>query len=380
MKGINHKERSHALLSASSAKRWLACPPSARLEDELPEKDTAFSLEGTLAHEIAERKLREYFFNEEATIEEHGEIEEQLHDYLNRVKEVYHDLKEKNGSVNVYLERRLDFSDYVPEGFGTGDVVMLSGETLYVIDLKFGKGVTVDAEDNLQLKLYGLGAINAFEDIYDFEEVVLRIDQPRLDHVSEVTMTKLELLEWGEDIRPKAKIAYEGKGEFKSGEHCKFCKAQAQCRVLAEENLKAFKEATSTELLASHEIAEVLEQLPLIENWIKAIKEFTLAEALKGEYYPGFKLVEGRSIRKYADELKVAEALKEAGYAEALIYEKKLYGITAMEKNIGKSQFNNILGGLITKPPGAPTLVPESDKRPVYNTEQQILDSLKEEN
>lgn len=380
MKGVNHKERSHALLSASSAKRWLACPPSARIEDELPEKDTTFSLKGTLAHEIAERKLREYFFDEEATIEDHGEIEEQLHDYLNRVKEVYHDLKEKNGAVNVYLERRLDFSDYVPEGFGTGDVVMLSGETLYVIDLKFGKGVTVDAEDNPQLKLYGLGAINAFEDIYDFEEVVLRIDQPRLDHVSEVTMTKLELLEWGEDIRPKAKIAYEGKGEFKSGEHCKFCKAQAQCRVLAEENLKAFKEATSPELLASHEIAEVLEQLPLIENWVKAIKEFTLAEALKGEYYPGFKLVEGRSIRKYADEIKVAEALKEAGYAEALIYEKKLYGITAMEKNIGKSQFNNILGGLITKPPGAPTLVPESDKRPVYNTEQQILDSLKEEN
>lgn len=380
MKEINHKERSHALLSASSAKRWLACPPSARLEDELPEKDTAFSLEGTLAHEIAERKLQEYFFDEEAAIEERGDIEEQLHDYLNRVKEVYHALKEKNGAVNVYLERRLDFSDYVPEGFGTGDVVMLSGETLYVIDLKFGKGVTVDAEDNPQLKLYGLGAINAFEDIYDFEEVVLRIDQPRLDHVSEVIMSKLELLKWGEEIKPKAKIAYEGKGEFKSGEHCKFCKAQAQCRVLAEENLKAFKEATSPELLASHEIAEVLEQLPLIENWIKAIKEFTLAEALKGEYYPGFKLVEGRSIRKYADELKVVEALKEAGYDEALIYEKKLYGITAMEKNIGKSQFNNVLGGLITKPPGAPTLVPESDKRPVYNTEQQILESLKEEN
>ena len=270
-------------------------------------------------------------------------------------------------------EQRLDFSAYVPEGFGTGDVIILADHVLHIIDLKYGKGVGVSAEENPQLRLYGLGALETFGMLYEINYIKTTIIQPRIDNVSSEELPVDILIQWGENtVKPLAALAMEGKGEFKVGDHCKFCKARKTCRARAEANLELTKmEFVIPELLGDEEIGEVLRKAEQLQSWVTDIQEYALQEAINGRKFDGWKLVEGRSNRKYEDEIKVAEKLKEAGYDEASLYEKKLYGITAMEKLVGKKTFGELLDDLIVKPPGKPVLVDLSDKRPELNTADQ---------
>jgi len=275
----------------------------------------------------------------------------------------------------VFIEQRLDFSEYVPQGFGTADCIVIADKCLSLFDFKYGTGILVDAEKNSQLMLYGLAATLLFDVIYDFDEVRMTIIQPRRDNISTYSISKDELISWAEEtVRPIAKLAFEGKGEFKSGKHCQFCAVKATCRERAEANLTlAQYEFREAELLSDEEVADVLDKADDLISWAKDVKEYALSAALSGKAFPGYKLVEGRSNRKYTDEAAVAETVSEAGYEP---YEKKLLGITAMTNLLGRRQFNELLGRLVMKPEGKPTLVPVSDKRPAMTT---IFDEFKEE-
>ena len=376
-------ERKHAILSASGAYRWLACPPSARLEEQFAETTSTYAEEGTLAHGIAEQKLR--FLLKQISAQDYAQalqifeknefysasMLDYIESYTSIVMEKVNEAKARSADAVVLLEQKLDFSDWVPEGFGTGDVVIISDGVLEIIDLKYGKGVPVSAEDNAQMRLYALGALATFDSLYDIQTVRMTVVQPRLDSVSSDEITA-EMLYWWADTEliKRAQLAWEGKGEFQAGEHCRFCRARFNCRARAEANLELAKmEFKKPELLTDEEISEVLKQADELRAWVSDVFDYALVQARDhGKKFKGWKLVEGRSVRQYADEGKVAETLLKAGYKEEQIYEKKLWGITAMEKLLGKTLFNELLGGLVIKPPGKPTLVPEADKRPEINS------------
>lgn len=376
-------ERKHAILSASGAYRWLACPPSARLEEQFAETTSTYAEEGTLAHALAELKLRLYlkqittkeFAKKLRELEKNEYYSASMLDYVESytsiVMEKINEARARSKDAVVLLEQRLDFSDWVPEGFGTGDVVIISDGVLEIIDLKYGKGVPVSAEDNAQMRLYALGALATFDSLYDIKTVRMTIVQPRLDSVSSDEITA-EMLYWWADTEliKRAQLAWEGKGEFQAGEHCRFCRARFNCRARAEANLELAKmDFRKPELLTDEEIGEVLKRADELKAWVSDVFEYALVQARDhGKKFPGWKLVEGRSVRQYADENAVAETLLGAGYKEEQIYEKKLWGITAMEKLLGKTKFGELLKGLVVKPAGKPTLVPESDKRPELNS------------
>ena len=383
----------HARLSASGAKRWMCCTPSVRLEEGFEEKSSTYAAEGTFAHSLAELiinynagtiKKTAYtkLFNKLKENEYYNqELQDYVEDYTIKVWEFVNESKAKCKDVILLTEQRLDFSDYVPEGFGTGDVVIVADDEIHIIDLKYGKGVGVSAEENPQLRLYGLGAVAAFDMIYSFDKVKTTIIQPRLENVSSELLTVSELKNWGENIvKPLARLAMIGEGEFVAGDHCKFCKARATCRARAEANLELTKmEFANPDILSDEEIGEVLKQAGYLADWVKDITEYALEEAINGKKWDGWKLVEGRSNRKYTDEIKVVDTLKTAGYDEAILFEKKLYGITAMEKLVGKKNFTQLLNELIEKPQGKPTLVDASDKRPELNSVQSAHDDFAEE-
>jgi len=359
--------RKHAILSASGAHRWLNCPPSARLEEHFPDEPSPYAEEGTKAHKIAEGILLD-------KIDEPADETNEMFEYVSRYVEVV--LEKWIPGAQLYVEQRLDFSPWVPEGFGTGDAVIVSDDVLEIIDLKYGKGVQVDAEGNPQLRLYALGAYNEFGALYDFQTVRMTIVQPRLDHVSTEELSLDELLAWGERIKPIAQQAYEGKGEFKAGPHCRFCKARRTCRARAEANLELARyEFRKPELLSIEEVAEILAQAEELAAWAKDVKEYALTQAYRhGVKFPGWKVVEGRSTRKITDEAALAERLA----AEDIDpYKKVLKGISELEKEMGRKRFAELAADLIEKPPGKPTLVPESDKRPEINSA--VLDFKKEE-
>lgn len=370
----------HAVLSPSSAARWINCPGSVRLSQQLPPAPSStYADEGTLAHRVAELKLRvrsreiepEEYATELTTClaSEYwcGELDEATDYYADAVFERW-----GNGGndAELMVEQRFSLDKWAPGSFGTSDAVVIGNGALEVIDLKYGKGVKVSAVENPQLRLYALGAADLFEDLYDFERVRMTIVQPRLDHVSVDMMTLRDLRDWGKNIvQPAAYNASNGAGETAAGEWCRWCPAKAVCRTRADENLKLaqydFKEP---ELLEPEEIGEILKQAEELQKWTTDVQAYALQQALDGEHFDGWKLVEGRSIRKYADDLKVAETLQAAGFPEAALYERKLYGITAMEKVVGKKKLTEILGDLIIKPAGKPVLVPDSDKREAINT------------
>lgn len=372
----------HARCSASSAFRWIRCPGSVALSEQCPDPGPSpYADEGTLAHSLSELKLRRWlkelseaqYKKKLAAIQasDHydGEMEEATDFYVGIVQEEYAAAGE--GAV-LMVEQRLCLTKWIPEGFGTGDAIIISVAHGYiqVVDLKYGKGVKVDAPNNPQLRLYGLGAVDLFDGLYDFDTVKTTIVQPRLDHVSSEESPLKELLLWAEeDVAPKAVMAMEGTDYFAAGDWCRFCPAEARCRKHAKLNLElARMEFKEPPLLSDEEIGEVLAQVDHLKKWAEKVSEYALAEALKGKRFEGWKLVEGRSIRKYADELQVADKLKAAGYDEAMLYERKLYGITAMEKIVGKKKLTATLGDLLIKPAGKPVLVPESDKREAINT------------
>jgi hypothetical protein len=366
------EEKQHALLSASAAHRWMNCTPSARLEQTFQDNSGEVAAEGTAAHALAEHKLRRALkMRSKKTILQYDseEMDSYTDGYVEFVLEQIALAMKTCADPQVLIEQRLNFSKYVPDGFGTGDCVIIADGVLHIIDFKYGQGVLVSAEDNPQMKLYALGALELFDGIYDISTVSMTIYQPRRENVSTHTVFKESLYQWAEEIlKPTAAIAFKGDGDYVPGEHCQFCRAAVKCRARAEEKLKLARfEFTLPPLLTDTDIEEILTKLDDLTYWANDIKAYALEAAVShGKEWRGFKLVEGRSIRKYLNEEAVAEAAKAAGYRD--IYETKLIGITAMEKLLGKAKFQEILGGLIEKPPGKPTLVPLSDKRQAINT------------
>ena len=356
----------HALLSASSSHRWLHCNPSARLEREFADRETTAAAEGTAAHALAEHKLkRRLKLRSERPVSpfDTEEMEICTDDYADFVMEQVIKERRRDPDTQVFIEQRLDFSCYVPEGFGTGDCLIVSKGRLHIIDLKYGMGLLVDSEENPQMKLYALAALTQYEEQYQIKKVKLTIFQPRRENVSTWETSVAKLKKWAtKDLVPKAQRAFKGEGEYCPGEWCIFCKAAVKCRARAEDKLRlAQSEFKMPPLLTDAEIEDVLAKLPDIKKWADEIQEYALAKALAGKEWTGFKLVEGRSVRKFTDERAVVKAANAAGYHD--IYKQTLISLTEMEKLMGKAEFSKVLGALVTKPQGKPTLVPDTDKR-----------------
>ncbi|MBR3439417.1 MAG: DUF2800 domain-containing protein [Clostridia bacterium] len=362
----------HALLSASSSFRWLNCSPSARLEEEFADRETTAAAEGTAAHALAEHKLRKMLKmrsrkpNSEYNCDE---MEDYTDGYVAFVMEALEEAKQYCKDPIVYIEQKLDFSCYVPDGFGTGDCVIVADKLLHIIDFKYGQGVLVDAVDNTQLRLYALGALRLFEGIYDIDTVAMSIYQPRRANFSTWRIPVNELTDWAEnELKPKAEIAFAGKGEFVPGSWCQFCKAAVKCRARAEQKLElAQHEFRMPPLLTDEEVSDILLKIEDITHWANEIMAYAQDAAVNhGKKWDGFKLVESRTNRRYTDETAVAEAAKAAGYTD--IWKKTLIPITEMEKLMGRETFRETLGSFVVKPQGKPTLVPENDKRPEIST------------
>jgi hypothetical protein len=386
----DHSSRAHAKLSASGSKRWLSCPGSVGLEEMFAGADegSSFSREGTAAHELSEIHLARMYghikkaqYKGKLAAAKKGEFySQEMEDYVQRyidiVVERINEATEKTSDAMILFEERLDFSPWVPGGFGTGDVVIIADGMLDVIDLKYGKGVPVSAEDNSQLKLYGLGALNGFDMLYDIQNVRMTIVQPRLNDVSTEVLTAEELLTWGEEVvKPGAELALSGKGETKAGDHCKFCKAKAVCRARAFANLALMEyEFKEPALLTLEELADIRGKVSDLASWAKDVTEHMQEQAVKHNIrYPGWKVVEGKSNRIYADKDSVKftleQAIKQKHFGqhfkpESIYKPQELVGIGDMEKVLGKKMFGELLKDLIIKPAGKPTLVEESDKRP----------------
>lgn len=357
----------HSIYSASGAHRWMSCPPSAQLEQQFPNETSTYAEEGTAAHDLAEHKLKKALKmrSKKPTSPYHSDEMDEMTDlYVEYCLGLIEKSKESCQDLQILIEQKLDFSDYVPEGFGTGDLVVVGSETLHVVDLKYGRGIIVSAEQNPQMMLYALGALSLFDMLYEIEKVSMAIVQPRVDNFSTWEITVEELLKWAdEELKPKALLASTGGGEFCAGDHCRFCRAKNQCRARAVKNLELLKyEFQDPALLTDEEIAEIIGLADELAKWAGDIYTYATAVAInEGRQWDGFKLVEGRTRRTYSDETAVAETAKEAGYTD--IFKQSLITITEMEKLMGKKKFNELLGKLVEKPKGKLTLVSETDKR-----------------
>lgn len=368
----------HALLSPSSATRWMACTPSAVLSQNFENTSSSYAQEGTTAHELCEAILREM----------HGQISKAEFDVIfeNIQKSKYYDSamldyceqyaayvnEQCVGDYHLFIEQKLDMTNWVEGGTGTADgtVILPAERKIIFTDLKYGKGLKVDAKQNSQLKIYALGVLQTMQFIFGddaFDTVMTTIYQPRLDNISEYSYTVKELLEWAEnDLKPKAILAFAGEGEFKAGPHCGFCLCKAKCKALADFNMELAKhDFQNPDLLTDEELIKIYQQKDIFDNWISAVGDYIFNEALTGKKWEGFKLVAGRSVRQYSDQAKVAEALKVKGYTD--VYKPaSLLGLGELEKRITKVPFNEIVGPLLIKPEGRPTLVSENDKRPTW--------------
>lgn len=360
--------KGHALLSASSSKRWLNCPPSARLCENYADKGSDFAAEGTDAHTLCEYRLQEALgIKAENPIENLTWYNEEMEDCATSYASFISEIVAKAKNPVVLIEQRLDYSKYVPDGFGTGDCIIIADGVLHIIDYKHGRGVLVEAYENPQMMLYALGALEIFDGIYDIDTICMTTFQPRRGNVSTYTLPKADLRSWAETtLVPTAALAYRGEGEFSCGEWCQFCKAKSDCRKRAETNMSLAKyDFIDPPLLTDEEIEDVLSKVDSLVSWANDVKEFAFQAAMSGKEWTGWKLVEGRSVRKYTNDEAVAATVLTAGYDP---YEKKLLGLTEMQKMLGKSKFEELLGDLIIRPQGKPTLVPESDKRPAITT------------
>lgn len=387
---------SHALLSPSSAARWMICTPSARMEAEIPDRDTKFSREGTIAHALGEFLLNYYKSRGALSVPDADEITKSDHvltegldrhlsearaegydsvdmlysindRYVKPVMEMFAGLKSDDQYSELYVEQRLSLSKYVPESFGTSDAVIVSGRTINVIDLKYGKGVKVSAERNAQMMCYAVGAVEALAEFYDVDTVRMTIIQPRLDHISQWEMPLDKLMTWADtELHDAAELAFSGEGETVPGDHCRFCKAAPVCRSLRDDCLAHADNVSPVgNILDAAGVAYALDRLPVLKAWISSLEAYALELAVSGDRVPGYKLVEGRSVRKYSDEDKCAEILRSAGFSDEDFYKKReLKGITDMEKLLRKKAFNDLLGPYVIKPAGKPTLVPDDDPRP----------------
>ncbi len=367
----DHNSRAHALLSASSAARWLTCPPSAVAAEAYPNQDTDFTKEGTLAHEVAELFARHPDINTADLVAELGGADREMIDCAIEYRAYIEEQKKDNDAL-VLLEQRVDFSPWVPDGFGTCDCIIIQGDTLTIIDYKYGVGVAVSAKDNPQMKLYALGALNDYGIAYDVKKIEMHIFQPRINNVSADSLTVDELMAWAEKtVKPIAQKAAKGKGTYQPSEHCKFCPHAGKCRALTKlctEYVETHSLRVAVPVLAPHEVAEVLAMEPSINLWLKRVKDQAMTTMMNGGEVPGWKIVEGRQgLRKWSDELKVVETLKAAGFNWEDFTKTELLSPAAMDKAIGKKKVAELLPDFIERATGAPVIAPESDKRPVFN-------------
>lgn len=367
--------KDHAILSPSSSSRWLACTPSARLEEQFPSADTLATIEGTRAHKWAEYKLclsqgleapaEEELYREDSDMEHYAE------GYAEFVSSLVSLAKATTPDAEVLTEVPLDLTAYVPEGFGTADAVIVGDGVLYVIDYKYGKGVSVSAERNPQMMLYALGVLDIYEMVYGIDTVSMNIYQPRIGNISTCDISVAELKKWASEVlQPAAQKAFKGEGDLTTGDHCRFCRASAVCRKQALETASLFERLSAKEskTLTPDELAEILADKDKIASWLKSVEDYAMKEALAGKSIKGYKLVAGRSLRRYSDADAVEARLLEHGYEKALIYKpRELIGISDMEKLLKKAKFSEILGDLIVKPEGKPTLVPDTDNRPALS-------------
>ena len=367
----NHEDRAHALLSASSAHRWLSCPASAVAAEAYPKQDTEFTREGTTAHEVAEATVRAAIEKKQLALT----VPEGLTTEMLNCADEYRDYilePRKTADAVVLLEQRVDFSPWVPDGFGTADCIIIQGDTMDVIDYKYGQGVAVYATDNPQMKLYGLGALNDYGFAFDVQKVRLHIFQPRINNISVDELTVADLVDWAEKtVKPTAEKAAKGKGGYSAGAWCKFCPHAGRCKTLTKtctEYVETHSLRVAVPVLAPHEVAEVLAMEPLVSLWLKRVKDQAMTTLMNGGEVPGYKIVEGKQgNRKWTADFQVLEALKAAGYSQDDITKTELLSPAAMDKAIGKKKVAELLEQYIDRAPGAPTLAPESDKRPVYN-------------
>ena len=379
VKAVEHSSRSHARLNASSSHRWMMCPPSVKLSEQFADKPSPYAEEGTFLHELCELKLHRYLGDMvpeliEEQYAEHrdndfysDEAESVTDEYVAFCIETIEAVRLSCPDPLIMVEHRLDYSEYVPEGFGTGDLVIVADGVIEVIDFKGGRGVRVDANRNSQLMLYGLGALLEFDPLYDIHTVRMTIVQPRLSNTSTYEITADELIRWAEtEVRPKALLAYEGAGEFCAGEWCRFCKARYTCRKRSEYHMRlAEHDFRQPDLLSDEEIADILPVADSLNSWVQDLLAYATQAAVNGKSWPGYKLVAGRTVRKYTSEAEVIKAATEAGYTD--IYKTTLLGVGDLEKRMGRKRFGEVLGKFIVKPAGAPTLVPETDARKPYS-------------
>lgn len=384
----------HAKLSSSASKRWLGCPGSVKLSEHYPNGSSIYADEGTIAHGVAEgminkddKLVQKYEVEATKFYGEHPELNGTflemkmiLQPYVDYVFEEYAEQVHEDGAAQLMTEERVDLTEYIPGGFGTSDVVILRQGRLHIIDLKYGKGVSVSAEDNSQLKLYALGTLARFDMLYDIEDVVMTIYQPRLDNVSTDTIKAKDLYAWGEEvIKPGAQLALSEDAPVHAGDWCQFCPARYDCKERARDAMELQKYLGQM-VLSPEEIAEILGKIDRLTKFAEDIKDSALTKALDGEEIPGWKVVEGRSIRKYVgSEEEIVRQCEGAGYDQALLYERKLLTITNMEKLMGKKQFAEVLGAYVEKPEGKPTLAPESDKRPAITNNSAAEDFADED-
>ncbi len=370
----------HAILSASSAARWLQCPPSARLNAAVPDTVSEYAAEGTRAHAAAEACLNAYLKGRKAKPKyDDGEMEEAVTRYVDVCVEKITAARKATKDAVIRVEQRLDFSAYVKDGFGTGDMVIISDDVLEIVDLKYGKGVPVSAVHNPQMRLYALGAVEEYALLYGFSNVRMTIVQPRLDSVSSDVIAVADLITWGEEIKKTADLAFEGKGEFAAGDHCRFCKVRARCSALADYELAEVNKYLPDEAweLAPDSLTAILRKARDIKNWLKDVEEYALTEALGGREWPGMKLVEGSSRRTIADPGAAAEVLQQEGYTPEDVYKpKELQTLTHLDKLVGKKRLAELLHDYIVKPQGKPTLVGIEDPRPVFQREVEFDDDM----
>lgn len=378
MSGIQHSTRAHAALSASSSHRWMMCPPSVKLSERFADKPSQYAEEGTFLHELCELKLHRYLGDMipealEAQYAAHrdndfysDEAESITDEYVDFCIETIEAVRSSCSDPLILVEHRLDYSEYVPEGFGTGDLIIVADGILEIVDFKGGRGVRVEAERNSQLMLYGLGALLEFDPLYDIRTVRMTIVQPRLNNISTFEMPAGELLQWAEkEVRPKALLAAKGEGEFCAGEWCRFCKARYTCCKRSEYHMRlAERDFQPPDLLSEEEIADILPVAESLNNWVADLIAYATQQAVNGKEWPGYKLVAGRSVRRYTSEAEVIRAATEAGYTD--IYKTTLLGVGDLEKRMGRKEFIEVLGKYVIKPTGAPQLVPESDPRKPY--------------
>lgn len=371
----------HALLSPSAAHRWMNCPAAPRLEAEAPDKTSTYAEEGTLAHAYCAKKLKAFFGTptdaEDREIAEldplyhTGEMDEYTDTYKTIVLEKYNDALTHTHDTQLLIETRLDFSEYIPEAFGTSDATIIADGCMEIIDFKYGKGVKVSALNNPQMMIYALGAYLAHSDEYRIDRVRMTIVQPRIDNLSEFEMSASDLMAWADNtLKPAAEAAYDGKAPQNPGEWCQFCRVKCSCRALAARCTDTALKNSDPRIINPHEMsARILPWLPIIKAWVSSVEEYTLQQAIEGTEYPGYKIVEGRSVRKITDTEAVARLLTAEGYhAEEFLKPPTLVGLTDLERLVGKKRLAALCADYITKPRGKPTLVPEDDKRPAMNS------------